>query len=541
MAKSAGIAIGRVQKLSHGRIPIPELKIAPAQVEDEVARFKAGVARSLRELNEECTQLEKLDILDPLLILEVHRMMLNDPELLDSTAAAIRRELINAEWALRRQVDRIKAVFAEIEDPYLRDRSEDIEQVGSRIIRHLLTADEDRQQPANISQSILIADDFSPLDVVKFWRQGAAGLIAEQGGMNAHNIIVARGIGLPMLVGVSDVLDQARDGDQMILDAELGTWILNPTPHQLEQYALFRDALAIVERDLSVYATRPSVSADGHAMALLANLEFVDEVALLSKVGAEGIGLFRSEFMFMNSSTLPDARQQAEYYARLRAAVQGGPVTVRLLDIGGDKPALFREIAHHDYSGMNPALGLRGIRLLRRWPEVVEQQLLGILLAAQEGPIQVLVPMVATEEEMVWVRELCERICRREGLANHVRIGAMIEVPAAVMIADELAQVSDFFSIGTNDLIQYTLATDRGDEEGDRLYDADHPAVKRMLEQTVASAKRHGIEVSVCGELAADDGWTGFFLRLGVDALSMSTHYILPIRKHLAKLHYRPH
>ncbi|RMH60044.1 MAG: phosphoenolpyruvate--protein phosphotransferase [Zetaproteobacteria bacterium] len=539
VAKSAGIAIGRVQQLAHGRVPIPELKIAPHQAEDEVARFRDGVKRSLNEINEECAQLEKLEVLDPLLILEAHRMILNDPELLESTMESIRRDLINAEWALRQQVDRIKAVFAAIEDPYLRERGEDIEQVGSRIIRHLQGSTEDTGGQAGFAEHILIADDFSPVDVVKFWRLGAAGLIAEQGGMNAHNIIVARGIGLPMLVGANGILGQAKDGDQIILDAELGTWTINPSARELEQYALFRHALAVVERDLCAYATRPSLSADGRAMALLANLEFVDEVALLTKVGAEGIGLFRSEYMFMSASGLPDARQQAAAYSRLVQAVGDGPVTVRLLDIGGDKPALFREIARRDYLGTNPALGLRGIRLLRRWPAVIEQQLLGILLAAQEAPIQILVPMVAAPEEMLWVRALCEKICRREGLRENVRIGAMIEVPAAVIIADELAKVSDFFSIGTNDLIQYALAMDRGDEEGESLYDARHPAIERMITLTADSAKRHGIALSVCGELAADDNWTQFFLDLGVDALSMSTHYILPIRKHLAKLQYQ--
>ena len=538
--KSTGIAIGRIQKLTRGRIPIPEKNIRPDQVADEVERLKQGIRHSLDELNLECEQLEQLEILDPLLILEVHRMLLSDPELTDKTIASIEQNLINAEWALRQQIDHIKTIFATIEDPYLRERSDDIEQVGARIIRHLQGHEPDHERIAEASDTILIADDFNPVDVVKFWRQGAAGLVAEQGGMNAHNIIVARGIGLPMLVGVSDILSRSRDGDIMILDAELGTWTLNPQAQDIRKYELFCDALHIVEQDLQAYASRPSTSEDGHAMALQANLEFVDEIGMLQQVGAEGIGLFRSEFMFMNARQLPDPATQARCYERLLQATDGGPVTVRLLDIGGDKPLLFREITGHEYTGANPALGLRGIRLLRQWPKILQHQLNGILLASQSGMIQLLVPMVASTEEVELVREMCEQICRRQGLECNIRIGTMIEVPAAVMIADELAKVSDFFSIGTNDLIQYTLATDRSDEETDHIYGSSHPAILKMLEYTVRAAKRQGIPVTVCGELAADDNWTETFLNLDIHALSMSTHNILPIRKHLAKLRYQP-
>jgi len=538
--KSTGIAIGRIQKLTRGRIPIPEKNIQPHQVEDEIQRLKQSIKYSLDELNIECEQLEQLEILDPLLILEVHRMLLTDPELTEKTIDSIAQNLVNAEWALRQQIDRIKMVFAAIEDPYLRERSDDIEQVGARIIRHLQGHVPKHELISGTSDTILIADDFNPVDVVKFWRQGAAGLIAEQGGMNAHNIIVARGIGLPMLVGVNDILSQARDGDMMILDAELGTWTINPQAQDIRKYELFRNALHIIEQDLQAYATRPSTSEDGHAMALMANLEFLDEVAMLQQVGAEGIGLFRSEFMFMNAQQLPDAAAQAQCYKRLIQATNGGPVTIRLLDIGGDKPVLFREIAGHEYAGANPALGLRGIRLLRQWPEILQHQLTGILLASQSGPVQLLVPMVASTEEVELVRNMCEQICRQQGLNFNSRIGTMMEVPAAVMIADELAKVSDFFSVGTNDLIQYTLATDRSDEEADHIYGAKHPAILKMLELTVRAAKQQGIPVTVCGELASDDNWTETFLNLDIDALSMSTHNILPIRKHLAKLRYQP-
>ncbi|RMG90738.1 MAG: phosphoenolpyruvate--protein phosphotransferase [Zetaproteobacteria bacterium] len=539
-AKSLGIVIGRVQKLVHGRLPIPERHVAADQRSQELDRFRKAVEETRQELEHECKQLERLGIHDPMLILEVHRMLLADPELNEKTVELIEREGINAEWALRRRMDEIQAVFASIEDPYLRERSEDIEQVGSRIMQHLQGRRALPELQPNREPTVLVSDDFSPIDVVSLWRFGAAGLIAEQGGANAHSIIVARGIGLPMLVGAHGLMDEVQDGDDIILDAELGRWVCRPSKALLAQYAVFKHALDVVHEDLMVYASRPSRSADGHAMALMANLEFVEEAAMAQKVGAEGIGLFRSEFMFVNARQLPDAPTQARYYRRLIHAVDGKPVIIRLLDIGGDKPLLFRAIAGHEYAGANPALGLRGIRLLKQWPDILDTQLTAILMAAQEGQVKVLVPMVATVEEMEMVRERVERICRRHGWRYDVPVGAMIEVPAAVMIADELASVSDFFSIGTNDLLQYTLAADRNDEEAAALYPARHPAIIKMIEHTAKAGRKHDIPVAVCGELAADDEWTETFLNLDIDALSMSAHHILGIRKHLARLNYRP-
>jgi phosphotransferase system enzyme I (PtsI) len=537
---SAGVAIGRVQKLLEGRTPIPEYHLAAGQIEDEVNRLDQAVEQALADLVRERDQLARIGAQDPLLILEAHRMLLVDPELVGKAKAMIREEQINAEWAMRRRMDAALSVFDAIEDEYLRGKKVDVEQAVNRVLRHLM--DELLAVSDGIDElpQILVGVDFSPPDVVALWNAGVAGLVAEQGGVNAHNIIVARGIGLPAIVGAADILTQAEDGDLLILDGEQGVWILNPTEEEQEQYRRFAEAIAIVHAGLYAFAEKASVSADGHALKLMANIEFADEARRADEIGAEGIGLFRTEFMFMNAAQLPDEEMQLAEYARVVERLDGRQVTFRLLDVGGDKPGLYRNLSGYRYDGQNPAMGMRGVRLLLHWPALLEVQLRAMLRAAERGPVQIMIPMVSSCQEVEQVRDILEQ-CRRQ-VAPHaeVRLGAMVEVPAAVMIADELAQVSDFFSIGTNDLIQYILAVDRSDEQVGHLYSPGHPAVRRLLALTVEAARKAGIPVSVCGELAADPQWTETFLNMGMDALSMSLNQILPIRKHLSRLHYRP-
>jgi phosphotransferase system enzyme I (PtsI) len=298
--------------------------------------------------------------------------------------------------------------------------------------------------------------------------------------------------------------------------------------------------MAVVYGDLRPFADQPSQSLNGHAMKLMGNLEFVEEISLAKDVGVDGVGLFRTEFMFLNADVVPDEEQQYQQYVRVVRGMDGKMVVFRLLDIGGDKPALFEQLSGRRYGGENPAMGLRGVRLLLQWPEVLEMQLAAMLRAAEEGPIQVLIPMVTACEEVERVSEMIEQICMVRGLDANVEVGAMIEVPAAAMIADDLAKCCGMFSVGTNDLIQYTLAADRSDEEVGSLYHSGHPAILSLLKQTVRAAKGAGIPVAVCGELASDPEWTETFLNLGMDALSMSLSNILPIRKHLSKLVYQP-
>jgi len=541
VASSSGVVIGKVQKLVAGREAISERRLLAEELQAEQLRLASAVQSALQELDLEHAHLLALQHQDLVLILEAHRMLLLDPELVDKALDLIVEEKINAEWALRRQMDAIVAVFDCIEDEYLRSRKTDVEQVGQRIMCHLMGQVFRPDSMQADDPTIIVADDLSPANIVLLWRQGAAGIICEQGGMNAHAIIIARGIGLPALVGTSQLLSQAYDGDVLLLDAERDHWILHPGEEEVRQYQRFIVAMDVVRHDLKAFSKRTSESANGHHMDIMANLEFRDEVELAVELGVDGVGLFRTEFIFMQDTVPPDEMRQSQQYVDIVKAMKGSSVTFRLLDVGGDKPALFQQLSGYHYNGENPAMGLRGIRMLLQWPSVLKAQVRAVLQASEYGDVKLLVPMVTTCEEMLAVHAMVQECCDELGIPKHtVSVGCMIEVPAAVMIADDLAAVSDFFSIGTNDLIQYSLAADRADEDVCCIYNPNHPAILEMIRQTVRAAQKAEIAVTVCGELAANPEWTQTFLNLGIDGLSMSLNSTLMIRKHLSKLNYKP-
>ena len=536
VASSDGIVIGRVQKLTSGRHPIPERHLEPIDIPFELQRLNSALDEAMKELEEERGHLLTMKTQEPMMILQAHGMMLQDPELIDRARQLIEEKQINAEWALRQQLDIIEAVFDEIEDPYLRDKKSDVEQAGVRILRHLTGQSLKFELPGDSEPQVLISKEFTPRDIIMLWRLGISGIIAEQGGLNAHSIIVARGIGMPALVGSDDILNQVNDGDTIILDAEQGRWIINPTDADQNEYRKFMSALEIIRDDLGIYATKPSLSSEKEALPIMANLEFDEELNQALQVGAEGIGLFRTEFAFLQNKEMPTMSELHRQYAHVVKGMDGRPVTFRLLDIGGDKPTLYRQLAGYKYKGENPAMGLRGVRLLLHFPEMLKLQLTALIKAAEEGPLNILVPMISTVDEMERVNEALQQCKKELGVTSDIPLGTMIEVPAAVMIAKELAEVSDFFSIGTNDLIQYTLAADRGDEDVSRFYTSMHPAIRQFIQCTVDAGKAANIPVSVCGELASDPEWTQTFLNMGMDSLSMSLHSILNVRKHLSRL-----
>jgi phosphotransferase system enzyme I (PtsI) len=342
---------------------------------------------------------------------------------------------------------------------------------------------------------------------------------------------------MPALVGAGGIFDDIENGDILILDAEQGRWVLNPTDEEMDSYQRFMQAVAVFKDGLQSFANQPSRSKDGHAMALMANVEFPEEVEISDQIGIDGIGLYRTEFLFMEGSKMPDEEAQYSEYLRLVQSMRGKQVTMRLLDIGGDKMGLYRGILGREFGGSNPAMGLRGVRLLLSQPQWLETQIRAMVRASAEGPVKILVPMVTQASEIERVRDMVDACCHIVGVSE-VSVGTMIEVPAAVMIAEDLARVSDFFSIGTNDLMQYTLAADRTDEDVADLYEESHPAIQKMIQMTVDAAKDAKIPVAVCGELAAHPQWTEIFLRMGMDSLSMSLNQILTIRRQLSKSIY---
>jgi len=537
-ASSSGIVIGRVQRLTGRRQSIPERQLTAEMVEKEQLRLAEAVQAALQELDAEYIHLAKLHQQDSALILEAHRMLLLDPELVHKAARLIAADCINAEWALRRQMDQIQRVFEHVEDEYLRSKKSDVEQVGSRIMGHLMGHVFEPNIVTGDEPAIFIAEDFSPAEIVSLWRLGAGGIVCVQGGANAHSIIIARGVGLPALVGANSILDDVMDGDLLILDAERGCWTANPTVIELEQYQRFMAAMDIVRNDLRQFAGKESRSSNGYRMRIMANLEFQEELEATLELGPEGVGLFRTEFIFMQDSEPPSELRQYQQYAHVVDAMKGVPVTFRLLDIGGDKPALFNQLSGHDYNGQNPAMGLRGVRMLLQWPDILKTQIRAILRASKHGEVKILVPMVTVCEEMQQVREIVAECCDELEMKNDIEIGSMIEVPGAALIADELAKVSDFFSIGTNDLIQYTLAADRGDEQMCNIYSDAHPAIFKLIRYAAQAAHKQNIQISVCGELAANPQWTEAFLNMGMHSLSMNPNSILMIRRHLSKLEY---
>lgn len=534
-ASSPGIAIGKVQKVSAGRKPIPEYDIEGSRVDLEVVRLQKAIEKSVAQLDEQQTQLSNVASKDPGLILDVHRLLLLDPQLGEAAVALIRNDKINAEWALRRQLDNIESVFDQIEDEYLRGKKEDVEQVGGRVMRNLLR-DIELNLREDTENTILIGEIFSPGELVQSWQQGMAGFVTEQGGANSHTIIVARGVGIPALMGSTDIMELARDGDVIIIDGNKGTWILNPSPAELDHYRRLTEILKSAQSNLRSFAKVPSLSADGNVLPIMANLEFVEELPLARDIGVEGIGLYRTEFLFLNRELQPGEDEQALHYRQVVRAMRGKQVTFRLLDIGGDKPAVFQQMSGHHWAGDNPAMGVRGIRLLLNRPDILLAQLRALIHAAAEGPISIMVPMVTNVSEMIQTRSILDKCKLELGCSESIPLGALIEVPAAALIADELAKVSDFFSIGTNDLIQYTLAADRGDDEVSGIYDPGHQAIHHLLKMSARAARNEGIPIAMCGEMAGDITWTETLLNMGFNSLSMNLSRILEVRKALSGL-----
>ncbi len=539
---SCGIVIGKARTLLAGASPVPELYINAKDVAEEQSRLTDALALTVREVTKEIESLTHTGHHEVAAIMEAHKLMLEDEEFIVGIRRLIREQKMNAEWAIHQHLNDLRKAFSDVRDDYLKERFQDIWHIGQRLLQkfHRNTPTMmSEEQAASCTSAILVTHDISPAHVIMIWRMGAAGIIVEQGGVNAHSMIVARGIGLPMLMGVNLHGCTIRDGDDIILDAEQCCFIVHPQTSDLLEYRRFMSALGVVAEDLGHFANRPSCSKDGHRMALMANIEFSEELVAVHRCGADGIGLFRTEFMFLRDSQPPDEERQYQQYRDIVEQMHGRPCTFRLLDIGGDKPAMFQLLTGME-TEENPALGLRGIRLLLANEDVLRTQLRALLRCSTHGRMQIMIPMVNQPEEVTAVRQYMKQCADELGINNELPLGCMIETPAAALIADELAQVSDFFSIGSNDLIQYTLAADRESVHCRDYYNASHPAIYRLIEMTVQAARQAGIPVAVCGELAGNTEWTETFLNFGVDALSMATHRILAVRNLLSRLRYVP-
>ena len=566
LAVSRGIAIGRAVVVASSRMEVVHYFIRPDQVEAEIQRARTArnaVIDELRRLQEEVPK-DAPGELDALL--EVHLMLLQDQALGEAIRNWISDRLYNAEWALTTQLEIISRQFDEMDDEYLRERKADLEQVVERILRHMKGApspvsapashgragksdnsdsgngsdsNEPQQQLDGMSDSplVLVAQDLSPADMLQFKSKVFAGFITAVGGKTSHTAIVARSMDIPAVVGARAASQLIRQDDWVIIDGNEGVVIVDPTPIILEEYS-FRQRQSELERErLARLRFTPSLTMDGQRVELLANIEQPSDGAAAVRAGAVGVGLFRTEFLFMGrSGNLPGEEEQYRAYCEVISSMQGMPVTIRTLDVGADKP--LDKAQPKDYY-LNPALGLRAIRWSLADPVMFRTQLRAILRAAVHGPVKLLFPMLAhrseIEQTLAQLRQAQAELDTRGLAYGKVKLGAMIEIPAAALTVRSFLKYFDFLSIGTNDLIQYTLAIDRADEAVAHLYDPMHPAVLRLVAEVIAAANAAGKEVCVCGEMAGDLSMTRLLLGLGLRSFSMHPAQILAVKQEILR------
>ncbi len=519
---SPGIAIGETFMLQHPRAVAIERPIPPAEVAGEIEAFMAAVRLARRQLEEVKAQVADRQLAEHLYIIDTHLLILEDQMLLGETTATIEREQINAQWALKKVLRRFREVFDSIEDEYLRERRSDIDSIGDRLLRNLMG--EQQQSLAGIERkSIVVAHDLSPADTMQMDREKVIGFMTDVGGRTSHTAILGRSLGIPAVVGLETITAQVPGGLPVILDGSAGTVILNPSAATFREYLKKKQAYEYLEKELLAYRDLAGETADGVRVGLRCNIELVSEIPLAQAHGAEGIGLFRTEFLFMNRDFPPGEEEQFEAYRQIVERMAPHPVTIRTLDVGGDK--FVPEINLVDEA--NPAMGLRGIRFSLHEVRLFKEQLRAILRASAFGRVKILLPMISGVDELRACRRYLQEV--QAGLSTagipydpQVPFGIMVETPSAAMIADLLAREAEFLSVGTNDLIQYFLAADRGNEHVAYLYQPLHPAILRALQAICRAAREAGIEVSMCGEMASDPLHTLILIGLGFDELSMN-------------------
>jgi len=532
---SPGIAIGVAHVLA-SRVDIHERRIGLSDIDAEIARFEQALLDTDDQLARIQAQLAATEGDDhQYRILEAHRLMLSDVHLVERARRMIREDQAAAEWAVRRALDQIQAVFEKIEDPYFRDRKSDVALVGERLLRTLVGRREHASPEAAPKGCIAVGHELSPADAAQLGRAEAAGFCTEGGGRTSHTAIVARALGLPYVVGVEGLGHQVWSGMTVVIDGFRGEVILDPDEEALRRYQARAEVHRARSQRLAAIRDLRAQTQDGSVVHLSANVEMLEEIPIAVELGAESVGLFRTEFLYLERNELPtEDEQYAHAVAALRSA-GGRPITFRTLDLGGDKlpPSVRIPL------GTNPAMGLRSIRYSLKRTDVFRTQLRALYRAAAEGPTQILLPLISGVAELRATKVLCAEVqddLRRENIrhADHVRLGVMVETPSAALITDLLAAECDFLSIGTNDLIQYALAADREDEHVGYLYHPLHPAILRALRHIVVGAERMGKPVAMCGDMAGDPTLAWVLIGLGLRNLSMAPRQI-PVVKSIIR------
>ncbi|HDP24088.1 MAG TPA: phosphoenolpyruvate--protein phosphotransferase [Deltaproteobacteria bacterium] len=535
---SAGIAMGNAVVIDTRKIDrYPKIRLSEDLIDDEIQRFYQAVNASQNQIEEAKSALESQNIArEHIFILDTHLLMLTDPALVDRVEELVRKDCINAEWALKVALQEIEKDFSLIEDDYIRSRVADTSFVGERVLRNLVgkkTGEFHLQE-----NSIIFAHDLSPADTAMLNKNVVSGFATDVGGVTSHTAIIAHSLEIPAVVGLGNASTLVTPGDRIILDGISGVVIVNPSESQIDEYQNRARSFQSMELQLKEKAKEPAITKDGTYVKVKGNLEFKEEVHTVLDHGAEGIGLYRTEFLYLNRAGIPKEEQHYHAYRTVVEAVSPYNTVIRTLDLGGDK---FYAALGEAKNERNPVMGLRAIRLCLKEIDIFKTQLRGILRASAHGNTSIMFPMISGMEELQRAKEILEETkldLTREGIPfdENIRVGIMIEIPSAAVIADLLAEEVDFFSLGTNDLIQYAIAIDRGNEYVNYLYEPLHPAVLRLIQFTIDGGHNAGIPVSMCGEMAGREIYTPILLGMGIDTLSTNAFAISHIKEMARKL-----
>lgn len=545
-----GVAAGTVQIFASSDLDIPQFAIEKSQVRGEILRLRNAVSAVDKQMAAMTDTLDEDLPAEAAAFIEVHRTILKDPTLLADTNELIKTELVNAEWALSLRLERVRRDFEQIDDDYLRQRVEDIAHVVQRVQRTLAG----RRSEASLldvetveDKVILVSDRLDPTDMLQLRERDdldIVGLVLEEGSVTSHSAILAHSLEIPTLVGVTGLRESAANNQRVLLDADAGVIELNPTPEQLKDARLRMREQRRAKRQLRKLKDVSAVTTDGTDVVLAANIALPDDLVDVHRVGASGIGLFRTEFLYLNREDLPGEEEQFLAYQKIFRSMRGKSVVIRTADLGGDK-MLSREsmalLRNAPVEESNPALGLRGIRFSFAYPELLTTQLRAILRAGAGAVVNILLPLVTSPVEVRRFREILEEVrasleAEEAKLPEAVNVGGMVEVPAAVAVLRDLIPVLDFFSLGTNDLVQYTLAVDRTNAAVSDYYEECHPAVLRLIAETIRRVTGAGKSVSVCGEMAGRTDLTEFFLGLGCRVLSMDASRIPSVKNRVLQI-----
>jgi len=532
---SSGIAIGQAHLVSNALLEVVHYVLPENLVDEEIARFTSAVRTVKNDLEVIRSSLSKNAPAELAAFISTHLSMLADKSLSEVPKEIIRKEHCNAEWAIKQQMDDIVEQFEAIEDEYLRERKHDVVQVVERVIKVLLGHPSQAPNQAKEKQEsaiILVAHDISPADAIQFKQHNFAAFITDVGGVTSHTAILARSLNIPSIVALQRARALINDGEMIIVDGSLGVVIVNPSKEVLAEYALRQDQFELEQQKLKRIKSTKAVTMDGTVIELQANIEVPEDVAAVKASGATGIGLYRTEFLFMNKREMPDEEEQFQAYKKVAEAMKGLPVTIRTLDLGADKQMNPDTVSNC----ANPALGLRAVRLCLSEPQIFHTQLRALLRASHYGDVKILIPMLSTLGELRQTKLFLERAklsLRKQNIPfnENIALGGMIEVPAAAINAEAFAKELDFMSIGTNDLIQYTLAIDRTDDEVAHLYNPLHPAVLKLISMTIIAGAKLGKSVAVCGEMAGDAKLTKLLIGMGLRQFSMHPSNVLSVKQ----------